>query len=594
MKTFRSLRETYFGTNTVEIDDVPEDPKSFVEIKPTKKSKVNGKEKDDSITETKSAPKGFHFTKDGKLKRGDADADGDGGSMLRADPLDKQRSKVPPVSEESELGDLAHEKKMKHRFLVTYSDPNHTVSHMRKTKQMRHVLAPTSTKSGSMFSQGEAEPMVKKHMTKQGYKVHDIEHVGMVSKKVYESIQELLDDYSKVNEDTEQIDELKTGTLLRYHTKAGKSGLQAGVEASKKQDAGDYSGAIPLQKKSDKRMAGQKQAMGKIQKRYATEDVAQMDEVSDKTLQSYRSKAHTQIQHYKYAGGKDKPEASAVLAKREPGMASATARVVQKDKERIAAQPKREPQKASSYKPLGGRDELSGRSYSEEVELGEAKDINYHRDELKKTSDKIDSIVKSGGRVGLNDPLSVKTRTHQSAIKTLKQQKGVKEEIEQMDELKSSTLSSYVDKAADSARVLPGSGSNAEASKKTRRMKAISGAVARMSAQAANKKLKTEQSELEEAVSVSKQKYSWGKMVTVHHGSDVSYPLHPEHQKAIAKLGEGEKTSFKDETNTHVVARRDGDNIHLTQPRKTSKMTTVSHSHFTESADMLKIWNKIK
>jgi hypothetical protein len=51
------------------------------------------------MRETKGAPAGFHFTKDGKLKRGDADQDGKGGPMLRADPLDKQRSKVPPVSE---------------------------------------------------------------------------------------------------------------------------------------------------------------------------------------------------------------------------------------------------------------------------------------------------------------------------------------------------------------------------------------------------------------------------------------------------------------------------------------------------------------
>ena len=98
------------------------------------------------------------------------------------------------------------------------------------------------------------------------------------------------------------------------------------------------------------------------------EDVEQIDEISDKTLQSYRSKAHTQIQHYKYAGGKDKPEASSVLAKREPGMATATTKVIQKAKDRAAAQPKREPQKMASYKPLGGRDEKSGRSYSESVD----------------------------------------------------------------------------------------------------------------------------------------------------------------------------------------------------------------------------------
>jgi hypothetical protein len=90
------------------------------------------------------------------------------------------------------------------------------------------------------------------------------------------------------------------------------------------------------------------------------------------------------------------------------------------------------------------------------------------------------------------------------------------------------------------------------------------------------------QSEVNEAVSVKKANYSWGKMMTVHHGASTSYPLHPEHQKAIAKLGDGEKTSFKDETNTHVVARRDGDKVHLTQPKKSSTMTTVAHSHFNE------------
>ena len=57
--------------------------------------------RESSILETKSAPKGYHFTKDGKLKRGDADVDGPGGPKLRSDPLDKQRSKVPPVSEAS-------------------------------------------------------------------------------------------------------------------------------------------------------------------------------------------------------------------------------------------------------------------------------------------------------------------------------------------------------------------------------------------------------------------------------------------------------------------------------------------------------------
>lgn len=58
--------------------------------------------KEETVVETKGAPKGFHFTRDGKLKRGDANQDGSGGPMLRSDPLDKQRSKVPAVSEDTE------------------------------------------------------------------------------------------------------------------------------------------------------------------------------------------------------------------------------------------------------------------------------------------------------------------------------------------------------------------------------------------------------------------------------------------------------------------------------------------------------------
>ena len=52
------------------------------------------------LEETKGAPKGHHFTKGGQLKRGDADQDGHGGPMLRTDPKDKMRNKIPPVTEE--------------------------------------------------------------------------------------------------------------------------------------------------------------------------------------------------------------------------------------------------------------------------------------------------------------------------------------------------------------------------------------------------------------------------------------------------------------------------------------------------------------
>ena len=91
--------------------------------------------------------------------------------------------------------------------------------------------------------------------------------------------------------------------------------------------------------------------------------------------------------------------------------------------------------------------------------------------------------------------------------------------------------------------------------------------------------------ELEEAVTVKKKDYSWGKMMTVHHGSSHSFPLHPEHQEKIRKLESGQKTTFKDETGANITAHRDGDTIHLKHPN-VNKMTAVARKHFTESVDL--------
>lgn len=70
------------------------------------KLKASGKYKKEEahLDETKGAPKGYHFTRSGQLKKGDASQDGDGGAMLRSDPLDKQRKKIPPLPESDEDG----------------------------------------------------------------------------------------------------------------------------------------------------------------------------------------------------------------------------------------------------------------------------------------------------------------------------------------------------------------------------------------------------------------------------------------------------------------------------------------------------------
>jgi hypothetical protein len=100
-------------------------------------------------------------------------------------------------------------------------------------------------------------------------------------------------------EEQEQIDELKTGTLLRYHTKAGKSGLEAGVRASKSLDAGKYVSAIPDLNTREKRMKGQMQAMSKIQKRYATEEAELEEAITSKDIKM----AVGVVKDKRYAGG---------------------------------------------------------------------------------------------------------------------------------------------------------------------------------------------------------------------------------------------------------------------------------------------------
>jgi len=97
------------------------------------------------------------------------------------------------------------------------------------------------------------------------------------------------------------------------------------------------------------------------------------------------------------------------------------------------------------------------------------------------------------------------------------------------------------------------------------------------------KKSKVVKEDLQEAVSVKKEKHSWGTMMTVHHGSDTSYPLHPEHQSAIKKLRPGMKTTFKDETNSTVHAHREDNTIHLTRPKSGSTLTSVPYHHFDTS-----------
>jgi hypothetical protein len=97
--------------------------------------------------------------------------------------------------------------------------------------------------------------------------------------------------------------------------------------------------------------------------------------------------------------------------------------------------------------------------------------------------------------------------------------------------------------------------------------------------------VKEETEELEEAT-VKTQKYSWGTMKTVHHGSDFSIPLHPEHHQEIAKLKDQQEHKFKTEDGKHWSAKRSGDDVHF-QGANGGNSTTVKHSTMSESVEEL-------
>ena len=70
--------------------------------------------------------------------------------------------------------------------------------------------------------------------------------------------------YYPVKEEVESIDELKTGTLMRYVSKSSKDSMKQGIAASRARDAGDDAAAATHSTKRDSREEGQRQAKAKI------------------------------------------------------------------------------------------------------------------------------------------------------------------------------------------------------------------------------------------------------------------------------------------------------------------------------------------
>jgi hypothetical protein len=138
--------------------------KDFEMLRSGKKAKAM--KEDEDLAETKSAPEGHHFTRSGQLKRGDADQDGPGGPMLRSDPKDKMRSKIPPVTEDITQVDEAGmpSSVIKHKQkLANMSDQEFAKAHGDKSeddlKQMawRHGYGKMSSHYVNRVNKGKSQ-----------------------------------------------------------------------------------------------------------------------------------------------------------------------------------------------------------------------------------------------------------------------------------------------------------------------------------------------------------------------------------------------------------------------------------------------------
>lgn len=235
--------------------------------------------------------------------------------------LDDYRQEVAKSMFKTEQVELSEEK---HRVQVTVSEPDHPSVAMRKATKQKFIRLTANDETNAV-------ERAKAHYKKQGYKVHGAEHVGMVKEGV-----EL---------DEGQLDELDQLALRGMYSTDPKSKQHVGVTTDKgkaaraKRNLPDLKGVI-------------KASSGKHPKANLPEEV----ELEESLAADFLAHVKKTNPNAKLAGSvaDQKKERDAVIAKRE------------KDN---AGKPKAAPQPYKEKYPLGGRDEKSGRSYSEEVQI---------------------------------------------------------------------------------------------------------------------------------------------------------------------------------------------------------------------------------
>ena len=290
--------------------------------------------KKESQNETKGAPKGYHFTRSGKLRKGDAGADGPGGAKLRSDPLDKQRSKIPPLPEKfanaaQQAAVMAKLKKSgKYDGKEAYDEPQGQAKRMTSPLQkvrmdkekadrdrdgkLMNVKTKTKTeatmKSFSEISRsklGSYAKAAKKDIDKQRNTVKGAldqpaspKHAkaGMDAMKKLHKRSRGSDMYvnkmtgrSKVKPTAEEtVNELDKKTLGSYIKKAGPDAVKQTAQAKRHSDAGDmadkdrdmYKHYAKSQRAMDKAKNRQK-GIGKAVDKLTKEDTMRVAKVSE-------------------------------------------------------------------------------------------------------------------------------------------------------------------------------------------------------------------------------------------------------------------------------------------------------------------------
>ena len=182
----------------------PEKAKKFKDIMKKRNAGMT-KAFGEGVTETKGAPKGYHFTRDGKLKKGDAGADGDGGAKLRSDPLDKQRSKIPPIPEK-------------------FANPAQQAAVMAKLKKSGKYDGKESFGRANLLSRLKSKGMDVDKMHSNNMKDAD------AAKKRSAAAEKDLADYRKKTGVTSESKDEKFEPHMMYDPKTGE-GKMAKVEA---------------------------------------------------------------------------------------------------------------------------------------------------------------------------------------------------------------------------------------------------------------------------------------------------------------------------------------------------------------------------